>query len=338
MPFNQLILPLLAGYLLVRHSYASSYWASRQPRESLLLASALAGFALLALTRTAIVLLPDNWRQLLGATVARLSSHPYMGTSVATLLVGLIALLVVNRLLPKEEAAIWTCGKGACNELENLLFYSFLRAVPDPEVSFRSLLPELWLRLLAKFGLAWAQDKVATPAWIPLDSAPVTNETPEQDRAPIPLMLVMKDRKVYVGWLQTTPPLLAGAFSYIKLYVAWSGYRDKDTLRVVRNAHYDPIFRTVGNPSNSTLPAIKVLPVCDIASANLYDLPHSRHFRTRTSRRTQLFLSRPATSHRHSDDNRAQKIPKHALERPDVEEWGASHGTCRRRHRRIARL
>lgn len=271
MPFNQLILPLLAGYLLVRHTYASSYWASRQPRESLLLASALAGFGLLAFTRAIIVLLPDSWKRSLGALIAELSSHPYMGTSVATLLVGLLALSIVNRLLPKEEAAIWTCGKGACNELENLLFYSFLRAIPDPQASFRSLLPELWFRLLAKLGSAWAQNKVAAPVWIPLDGQAATNDTSEQERAPIPLMLIMKDRKVYVGWVQNTPPLLAGAFSYIKLYVAWSGYRDKDTLRVVRSAHYDPIFRTAGNPSNSTLPAIKVLPVCDIASANLYD-------------------------------------------------------------------
>lgn len=271
MPFNQLILPLLAGYLLIRHTHALSYWASRQPRESLLLASALAGFVLLAFTRIVIVFLPDNWRQPMADLITRLSSHPYMGTSVATLLVGLLILLLVNRLLPKDEAAVWTCGTGACNELENLIFYSFLRAIPDPEASFRSLVPELWFRLLARLGSAWARNKVAAPAWIPLNGPTVANENAEQERAPIPLMLIMKDRKVYVGWVQTTPPLLAGAFSYIKLYVAWSGYRHKDTLRVIRTANYDPIFRSAESVSSSTLPAIKVLPVCDIASGNLYD-------------------------------------------------------------------
>lgn len=42
MPYNQLLLPLIGGYILVNFTHITSYWASRQSREHFLLAAALA--------------------------------------------------------------------------------------------------------------------------------------------------------------------------------------------------------------------------------------------------------------------------------------------------------
>ncbi|WP_159447396.1 hypothetical protein [Novilysobacter spongiicola] len=83
---------------------------------------------------------------------------------------------------------------------------------------------------------------------------------------PISIMLSMKDRKVYVGWVQWVAPLRVDESPYIKIVPAWSGYRDPSTLRVEVTDRYDS--RLFKDP---VIPRGKVIAIGDIANASLYD-------------------------------------------------------------------
>lgn len=87
-------------------------------------------------------------------------------------------------------------------------------------------------------------------------------------------MLTMKDRKVYVGYLECLPPLSAMQFTSLNLVVLRSGYRDKDTLRVSLVEDYTDAFRNSG----AGLPAFKVLPVTEITAASFFDANVFREF------------------------------------------------------------
>ncbi|WIH16467.1 hypothetical protein [Xanthomonas graminis] len=88
--------------------------------------------------------------------------------------------------------------------------------------------------------------------------------------APAPLMVTMKDRKVYVGFLQHSPSLQQSSMSHLNFEVLSSGYRDKDDLRVQFTDDYTEIFSSE-NPI-TTLPSYKVLPIADIVSADFFDV------------------------------------------------------------------
>ena len=84
--------------------------------------------------------------------------------------------------------------------------------------------------------------------------------------APVLVMLSMKDRKVYVGWLEWVPPLRADTSPYIKIVPAWSGYRDAQTMRIVTTEQYEEaLFH------NPDAPRGKILAIGDISNASLYD-------------------------------------------------------------------
>ncbi|QNH23558.1 hypothetical protein [Xanthomonas theicola] len=80
------------------------------------------------------------------------------------------------------------------------------------------------------------------------------------------MLLSLKDRKVYTGWLEWIPPLRADASPYLRLIPVGSGYRDAQTLRgvVTENCSKDIV-------SGSALPAAEVVCTGDIANASLFD-------------------------------------------------------------------
>jgi hypothetical protein len=267
-PYNLLLLPLLGGYILVTYSNCAIYWSSRQAKEQLLLASAVAGM-LLALVARLIVMLTLAYAPLgkeVGLSIHAVLDLPGIGTASLSFFLGCAFAYWINRAWPMQESGLWLYGRGALTQLESLFMMSIHAARPVDSETFRPLPFEVLWRLGASvpwLGLALKRKMDTAELFLA-----VRPDSTEADLlGPIPLMLTMKDRKVYVGFLEKTPSLSAGAFTHISLVVLRSGYREKDTLRVSLTDDYSSVFSNTVSP----LPPFKVLPVQDISSASLFD-------------------------------------------------------------------
>lgn len=279
MPFNQLLLPLLGGYVLVAHANCFVYWSSRQSKEQLLLASAFAG-ALLALVSRVITLLIAHTQW--GLDIHRvLHTHvPYDGIGTAALSLILGALLVVwaNHSWSNPEVGRWLYGRGTLTQLEALFFASFNGSVPFDGAVFRSLPVEILLRMIAAVpfvGWPLRRHLEARSQWRVITHYDEVSRT----ASPAPIMVSMRDRKVYVGLLRQAPSFKATNMSHLNLEVLLGGYRDKDDLTVrftddytaMFTAHHQTKWPLAILEQGPPLPSFKVLPVSEIASASLFD-------------------------------------------------------------------
>lgn len=276
MPFNQLLLPLIGGYLFVNFTFITSYWASRQGKEQLLMASALVGILALAMARVlAVLLMATAWGREAWHLLHLVAPYPGIGTALLAFLICLALRVWINWFWPRDEAALWLYGTGTYNSLERLFFLSVLRV---EQVRTRGFVAELamrmlWhppLRLCRWLSRVLASRSAADQAGLDAQAHPADRldalETSDGLLAPVPVLLSLKDRKVYAGWLEWIPPLRADASPYLRLIPVWSGYRDAQTLRVVVTENYsEDIF------SGSELPAAKVISTGDIANASLFD-------------------------------------------------------------------
>ena len=104
-PFNQLILPLLGGYILVTYTNCAVYWSTRQSKEQLLFASALVG-ALLAMSARVIALVAGktSYGQKLYEVIHDVVNYEGIGTAVLALLISLILRFWINKSWPMPEA------------------------------------------------------------------------------------------------------------------------------------------------------------------------------------------------------------------------------------------
>ena len=257
MPFNQLLLPLIGGFLLVNFTHILSYWTSRQGREQLIFASALAGFIALFIARVIIVPLKStSFGQAIGGAIYACAPYPGIGTALAAFLLCLTLRVWINWVWPKNEAARWLYGTSTYNSLERLFFYS---GVPVEDAKSNGFLRELAVRMTQG---AWSR----LLTWLLARISPATIRAGEEPKIePVPVLLSMKDRKVYVGWLEWIPPLRANDAPYIRIFPAWSGYRDKDSLRVIPTEQYDAAF------SESSMLRVKIIRTDEIAQASLFD-------------------------------------------------------------------
>ncbi|MEG8127162.1 hypothetical protein G3N70_13430 [Xanthomonas hortorum pv. gardneri] len=266
MPFNQLLLPLIGGYFLIAFTHISSHWASRQSKEQLILASAATGFISLISARIFAVLLAKTDLGV-AAYKALHDAAPYqgIGTALLSVLACLFVNLWVNYVWPKDEASLWLYSTtGTYNTLEKLLLTSALRV---RNTTARPFIPELVIRLFLhqplNFWYYWSRRvkslfrKTALPS--------ITNKRITKVNDPLPVMLSMKDRKVYVGYIEWVPPLRADSSPYITIVPVWSGYRDPDSLKVFPTEKYEESFFNAERPNG------KVIAIGDIANASLYD-------------------------------------------------------------------
>lgn len=253
MPFNQLLLPLIGGFLLVNFTHILSYWTSRQGREQLVFASALAGFIALVIARIIIVPLKNTGAgRWLAETIHTFAPYPGVGTALAAFCLCLFLRLWINWVWPKDEAARWLYGTSTYNSLERLFFYS---ALPVADTKLNSFVREIGTRMLGGSVIR---------IWRLLRRK---SESPEGTKIdPKPLLLSLKDRKVYVGWLEWLPPLRADDAPYIRIFPVWSGYRDPETLRVVPTEQYSD--ETFGD---SAMLRVKIIRSDELAHVSLFD-------------------------------------------------------------------
>lgn len=85
--------------------------------------------------------------------------------------------------------------------------------------------------------------------------------------------LTLKNRKVYVGLVARTPPILEGKSTDIRLLPVISGYREDKTLDWIATTTYDPIYSKIidGEITDLVLSDFEVvIPTGEIVTANLF--------------------------------------------------------------------
>src|SRR5690349_20292355 len=230
MPFNQLILPLLGGYLFVTYTNFAVYWVSRQSKEQLLFVSAFIGACLLLAARLFAVLLSySELGRHLYVWIHMLNDSIGVGTAALALLLSIFLVWWTNKAWSTTDAGFWLYGRAHLNQLESLLFLSFSGVAPL-ENAFQPLPIEWLLRLAASVPFLGSRLRGRLEG---RELFHVVSQTDENGKiAPIPLLLTMKDRKVYVGYLERSPSSFFGNMSHVSLLVMKSGFRDKDDLHV----------------------------------------------------------------------------------------------------------
>lgn len=268
MPFNQLILPLLGGYVFVNHTYLTSYWSSRHSREHLIFLAAVAGAALLLIARLIAWGLADFWvGRELAVEIHRAAPFNGIGTAFCAFFLGFAFRAWVNRAWNKEKAPLWHYAKGSFNRMEQLFFSTFLDVAPDGYFAkhpWRVLLKGLfgWYRIQIFFPRAWARLRGRTSTR--------RSGLEFKEREPQPVMLFMKNRKVYVGYILFVMPVRAETTSYITIIPAWSGYRRAGNLKVEATENYSSTIASL----QKAVPVenfAKVICLCDIEAASLYN-------------------------------------------------------------------
>ena len=105
MPWNLLLLPLLAGYCGLHICHFFRFRAQKQDGHRLLFESALAGIPLLILGRlTTHWIVSESWGRLVERAVVEMGDVPFIGTGMAALLFGIALPLFANALTSTERA------------------------------------------------------------------------------------------------------------------------------------------------------------------------------------------------------------------------------------------
>ncbi len=93
----------------------------------------------------------------------------------------------------------------------------------------------------------------------------------------LPVSVSLANRKVYVGWAWSVPPLDPRRVNdyAIRLLPVRSGYRDEKTMEMHFTTRYDEMYKRIRGKQITDVEIddfVVVLPVKDIVSANLYAL------------------------------------------------------------------
>jgi len=108
MPWNLLLLPLLAGYCALHICHFFRFRAQKQDGHRLLFESALAGIPLLVLGRLTTYWVGSTpWGRLADGAVTTMFDVPFIGTCIAALLFGIGLPLFANALTSTERAKWW---------------------------------------------------------------------------------------------------------------------------------------------------------------------------------------------------------------------------------------
>ncbi|MDR6937060.1 MULTISPECIES: hypothetical protein [unclassified Luteibacter] len=270
MPFNQLILPLLGGYIFVNHTYLTCYWASRHPKEHMVFLSAVAGAVLLVIARTiAFLLALTEFGQACWAKLHSVVPFPGIGTAVLAFILGFVLRHWFNKAWTKSRAPLWLYAAGQFNKLEEVLFRSAYPVKPSHAVRRHP-----W-RHLALGLIGWHRIQ-GLLSRLPFVRVPSAYLVESEHVSPQPVMICMKNRKVYVGFIEFALPMRAEVKTFITLLPAWSGYRDKDTLAVIPTTDYEETYDYIvnaaaGGDALDLGKFLKALCIDDVETVNLYD-------------------------------------------------------------------
>lgn len=259
MPYNILLLPLLAGFLFIARARIFSYATSQLQKEQLLLWASLAGLCFLLISRIVCLSMADTQlgRLLLEAKAA-IAPFPYMGTAVGTLLIAGFLIVALNCLIPEYEVGLWVYHGGGFDQLESLLLFAAIGAPQRGRLGFPAL---FWKELnldLSRTSKRWADFLKRRPQSGGYSAF-------EMDEPKL-VMISLGDNKVYVGFISQLPPATASKLTYVRILPVWSGYRDKDDRTVSRTTDYEEALLA----ANDRDLLIKVVPAKEIMAAGIH--------------------------------------------------------------------
>lgn len=281
MPYNILLLPLLAGYLFLSRSRFRSYATARLPKDQLLLAAAVSGFFFLIISRSVCyALLQTDCGLAFAKWLHKVAPFDFIGTALGTLLLAGALIKLSNMLVSEQVAGFWLYHRGDMDPLMGILWSSYVGVDPSKppgaillsltivkamflffrrQFQFKALLGALWniretLALTRSRGLAFSKLKHG-----PLRS----------------VMVNLKDGKVIVGYvtdLLTTKP----SIEFVTIAPVWTGYRDSSS-RVLKTVDYSATVAEAKKSSDGSndpkdIRAFsRVIRIADIASASVFN-------------------------------------------------------------------
>jgi len=265
-----------SGYVFINHTFLTCYWASRHSKEHLIFLSAVAGAFLLVVARVlAYLVCRSSLGEHFARTVHIAAPYPGIGTATGAFFLGFIFRFWFNKTWTRTRSPLWHYAKGTFSELEGLLFKCSNPTEPDRFLR-RHPWGSLFLGLICWQKVTKGSAKLLTllrggsPAAD--DGSPLALNGDGSPDAPLPLMLCMKNRKIYVGYVRFALPMRAESKPFITIVPAWSGYRDKDTLVANPTEDYDRVIEVLAASNAATVTLFeKVICIDDIETANLYD-------------------------------------------------------------------
>lgn len=248
MPANLLVLPLLAGYLFVHFSTRFRYRAQSLDGYRLLIESAIAGAALLFLSRL-IVLFIHGWVSPLRHLWQEFAGDvPYLGTAAGSLVLGL-AIPFIDNYRPR---------------------YHLARRAIRPLLRWRR---NRWARRLVIFlrRTYRLNRESARHTEIMLHGNALTRLLHVAGSEARLISVTLANRKWYAGYVAEAVNL-EPAESYFRIFPILSGYRDKDDLRTHRVIFYEDVYRAESRKKSYDLSRFVVtLALADVQDARLYE-------------------------------------------------------------------
>ena len=212
MPWNEFLLPILAGYILINSLFLTRFRAQRLDNYRLLIESMFAGVIVYSIARVLAVWIQSNRRimEIAQWLNERGVAYPHAGTAILAAGVALFLALIVNLVIRKDRAKRILVARN-----DN----GFLRL----------------------FHEAIAENRMVSVS--------------------------LSSKKVYIGYVLRTPNL-SPQEQFVGLLPVVSGYRDKDTLRLVPTTDYGPAISSGVTPANDFEITFAL---SSIESANLFD-------------------------------------------------------------------
>jgi len=250
MPANIFLIPLLAGYLFVHLCNRFRFRAQYLDGYRLLIESALAGVILLGISRIITLSIDATLPAVRLFWHDKIAPDPnlaYIGTAIVSLGLGILVPLISNRT-PK-----------------NRLY---------PKIVRRLLLPRKarYLRRIVRAIRSSYQEnrRAALDTEIRNHGNGLSRLLHEAATFVSLISVTLSSRKWYVGYVAEAVNLEPKE-SCFRLLPVLSGYRDKDTVRFVREVYYRPAYDSVRAQKGSLQRFVVTLSLGDVQDAREFD-------------------------------------------------------------------
>lgn len=250
MPANLFLVPFLAGYLFVHICNRFRFRAQFLDGYRLLIESAIAGVVLLGLSRVFTLMLGWISPGLRAFWHQRIIPDPnlaYMGTAIGTIILGVFLPVADNR---RPRLGICT------GVVRSTLLARRTRKIRRSVRRIRSAYQ--------------ANRREALDSEILLHGNGLTRLLHEAGTYGSLISVTLSSRKWYVGYVAEAVNLEPKEVCF-RLLPMISGYRDKDTLRFVRQVYYRPVYEKIRAAGESLSGFVVTLSLKDVHDAREFD-------------------------------------------------------------------
>lgn len=276
MPFNLLLLPLLAGYLFLAKSNIRSYATSQLQKEQLLLAAAFYGLLFLIFSRLIVVLvLSTDVGMALGKIFHRLAPFDYSGTSLGTVLLAALSWNLSNLFVNEQAAGFWLYHRKLFDPLTRTFWQSAIGVKPQPVGSGLSVFLKASFGILATMWCRVFHGPMRRAYWkrprniaklfrlLRMNGYQFASLSVGTTR---PVMMFLKDSAVLVGYVTDLSAKRTDT-EFVTVLPLWTGYRDKESKRLYKRIDYGDALTRLDDPSVLS----RVVRISDISSATIWN-------------------------------------------------------------------